>query len=113
MYPNATVVSSINPKYNCHSYAWYSTSTSNSWWIEDPTPYLTDGSYNKKSGAAVGYKAAWPGVSPFPSIPSHSAIVYTMGGSIKYISKWGFNGVFIHSASDCPYSGTITYWHTS
>ncbi len=60
-YPHATLVSGINPSYNCHSYAWYSTSTSNNCWIQDPTPYMTDGSYSKQPSASEGYKAVWPG----------------------------------------------------
>lgn len=42
-----TLVSSGTCKYNCHSYAWYSTSTSNSFWIDNPAKYMTDGSYSK------------------------------------------------------------------
>lgn len=111
-YPNAVVVSGINPAYNCHSYAWYSTSTSNNCWIDNPTPYMTDGSYTRKTSAAVGYKVGWPGTSENPSVPAHSAIVYSVsGGTVKYISKWGYNGVFIHSLSDCPYSGSVSYWN--
>lgn len=103
-YPKATVVSGINPAYNCHSYAWYSTSTNNKYWIDDPNPYMGDGSYTRQSSASVGNKACWAG-------NTHSAIVRSVSGnSVTYISKWGFNGVFIHSANDCPYSGTISYW---
>lgn len=106
-YPKATEVSGINPAYNCHSYAWYSTSTSNKYWIDNPDPYMADGSYTKKSSPSANDKACWSG-SPYPV---HSAIVRSVSGrTITYISKWGFNGVFIHSANDCPYTGSITYW---
>lgn len=106
-YPKAAVVSGINPAYNCHSYAWYSTSTSNKYWINDPNAYMYDGSYTKQSSASAGNKACWSG-SPYPV---HSAIVRSVSGNtVTYISKWGFNGVFIHSANDCPYSGAIAYW---
>ena len=111
IYPNNVEVSGISPSYNCHSYAWYNASANNCW-INDPTPYMSDGSYTKQAGAAKGYKAAWPGTSSSPSVPAHSAIVHsTSSGKIKYISKWGVLGVFIHSAADCPYAGTITYWN--
>lgn len=103
-YPKATVVSGINPAYNCHSYAWYSTSPSNKYWIDDPNIYMFDGSYSRQSSASVGNKACW-------SDAKHSAIVHSISGkSVTYISKWGFNGVFIHSAKDCPYTGSISYW---
>lgn len=103
-FPRATVVSGINPAYNCHSYAWYSTSPNNKYWIDDPNVYMSDGSYTRKSSASVGNKACWAGAE-------HSAIVYSVSGnSTTFISKWGFNGVFIHSANDCPYTGSISYW---
>lgn len=44
-YPSARLLRSANPSDNCHSYAWYSTSSSNKYWINDPTAYTTDGSY--------------------------------------------------------------------
>jgi hypothetical protein len=107
-YPNATVVSGINPAYNCHSYAWYSTSTSNKYWINDPDPYMADGSYTRKTSASVGNKACW---STSSQSHIHSAIVRSVSGNnVTFISKWGFNGVLIHSANDCPYAGTISYW---
>ncbi len=34
IYPNATRLRSATTMYNCHSYAWYSTSASNSYWLE-------------------------------------------------------------------------------
>ena len=37
-YPKATFVSSSSLRYNCHSYAWYSTSTRNPYWMDDPSP---------------------------------------------------------------------------
>lgn len=104
LYPKAIEVSGINPSYNCHSYAWHDTSTSNNCWIDDPNPYMSDGSYSKVSSASRGAKVCWSGAI-------HSAIVKSIsGGAVTYISKWGYNGVFIHSKKDCPYSGTVTYW---
>ncbi|NCE63148.1 hypothetical protein D1159_00785 [Pseudoflavonifractor sp. 524-17] len=40
-------LSRATPSYNCHSYAWYSQSISNNYWINDPKPYMNDGSYSK------------------------------------------------------------------
>ena len=48
-YTNATRIADISPTYNCHSYAWYSQSTSNRYWINDPSSYMEDGSYTKHS----------------------------------------------------------------
>lgn len=36
---NVTIISNGNCKYNCYSYAWYSQSTSNIYWIDDPLAY--------------------------------------------------------------------------
>lgn len=108
-FPRATVVSGINPAYNCHSYAWYSTSLSNKYWINDPDPYMGDGSYYRQNSPSVGNKACW---STQTNPTEHSAIVRSVsGGNVTFISKWGFNGVFIHSAEDCPYYGNISYWN--
>ena len=44
---NVTIISNGNCKYNCYLYAWYSQSTSNIYWIDDPLAYMTDGSYSR------------------------------------------------------------------
>lgn len=36
---NITKSRDATVKYNCHSYAWHSTSSSNKYWIDDPTKY--------------------------------------------------------------------------
>ena len=53
LYPSATLYRDPAPNYNCHSYAWYSTSSSNKYWMDDPSLYIADGSY-KSHVAAVG-----------------------------------------------------------
>lgn len=44
-HPSYTKVRSASSKYNCHSYAWYSTSSSNAYWIDDPSPIYSNTSY--------------------------------------------------------------------
>lgn len=105
-HPEITIVTNPNPSYNCHSYAWYSTSTTNKHWIDDITPYLTDNSYTKQSAAGVGYKVHW-------TEDNHSGIVQTMAGGPNnpmVISKWGTAGVIIHPLKTCPYFGAVNYW---
>lgn len=41
VYPYATKLRSATFKYNCHSYGWYSTSTTNVWWMNDPISLCT------------------------------------------------------------------------
>lgn len=105
-YPNILIVSNPTKKYNCHSYAWYSTSTSNYYWMDDPSAYMSDGSYDNVSQSTmlVGDKVHW-------NNGSHSGIVKGVGqSSCKFVSKWGPSGVYIHYPNDCPYSGSVSRW---
>lgn len=104
-YPNAKKLRGPTLSYNCHSYAWHSTSTDNTHWINNPSPYWKDKSYNKYAsskgtipkevtkGSKVVY---WDEKSA-----SHSGIV-TKDKTVK--SKWGMCGLYEHSPKDCPYS---------
>ncbi|MDR2888643.1 MAG: hypothetical protein LBV33_02250, partial [Lachnospiraceae bacterium] len=49
-YPTAIRIAGPSNRYNCHSYAWHSTSTSNNYWIDYPFSYINDGSYYLVSG---------------------------------------------------------------
>lgn len=49
---SATAVRGPNPKYNCHSYAWHSTLSSNPYWMDSPSKYIIDGSYVSSSCVA-------------------------------------------------------------
>ncbi len=59
-YPTASIMGSATNKYNCHSYAWYKQSTSNTYNMPDPYHYMNDGSYYKISAlqlnARIYYK---------------------------------------------------------
>lgn len=106
-YPNATRLRSATFKYNCHSYAWNSTSTSNKWWMDDPSAYMTDGSYSKTT-AAGGWKI-------FYTAPGneHSGIISSVNGNTVLVtSKWGAYGLYRHEDWDCPYLSPYlnTYW---
>lgn len=103
LHPNATSYGSINPAYNCHSYAWYNASTSNKYWLNGTyvTSYITDGSYTQvstpRSGDIVLYEDG-----------DHSG-VYNGNGYVT--SKWGMCKLYTHALTDCPYTVTgITYW---
>lgn len=122
---NVTLVSSGTCKYNCHSYAWYSTSSSNSAWINDPSIYMTDGSYiNLLNGLGTfssyvdyGAKICY-GTS---NAALHSAILTSSASNIPLASrvatsKWGRAGVFIHNVSNVPdvywdNACNISAWH--
>ncbi|RCX18579.1 hypothetical protein DFP94_106113 [Fontibacillus phaseoli] len=110
-YPNTTVLSSQSPSYNCHSYAWYSQSSSNAHWMNSASSYRTDGSYTSgiaRVGSKIDYGAG-----------DHSGIVTFIGQGgtgqdIDVKSKWGIYGVFSHNFADCPYTMgnySCTFWN--
>lgn len=106
-YESASEIRGIAPDYNCHSYAWHSTSSSNPYWINDPSVYILDGSYSRVYNYYAGDKILYgtPG-----SEPEHSAIIAEVADSkhLTYVkSKWGAAGVFEHLYYDCPYTSSI------
>lgn len=106
-YPSTVLVASVNPKYNCHSYGWYSQSTSNQYWINDPWVYIDDGSYSQTPSRAAGVKVVY--LNTALTCMEHSAIIVTPPTSstpAQVISKWSHNGLFRHDIDDCPFVGT-------
>lgn len=112
-YPNATQISGPTNNYNCHSYAWYSASTSNPYWMNDPSNYMSDGSYSSISmqNVAAGDKVYYP-------YGGHSGIVYyrpygpLVLSSITLTSKWGGCGLMRHAANYSPYDTTsVSFWN--
>lgn len=115
IYPSARILRSANPKYNCHSYAWYSTSASNRYWIDNPSSYVTDGSYTSDY-ASANNRITYRTISNNSYI--HSGIITSFSGGITTVSsKWGSLALFSHGHFDCPYladtvgtSVAINYW---
>lgn len=101
-YPNATKIDGISPSYNCHSYAWYSTSE-NPYWITSIDNYILDESYvsiypdDASRGDIATY---WRGLTSL----LHSALVESYRNNHFYLtSKWDFMGVYSHREDYCPY----------
>lgn len=98
--------------YNCHAYAWYENVDDTPCWINDPSIYLTDGSYEvvDKLNTAIGdrviycesYNSTYQGIQ-------HSAVIesYTSPSAstrtLTLLSKWGAMGLYRHSVYTCPY----------
>lgn len=112
-YSSAELIRNSNPKYNCHSYAWHSTSASNPYWMNDPSLYISDESYTESTyvrNARVTYTSN--------GTIHHSGIVTADANSASQVtvrSKWGAFGLFEHNVSDSPYTrnpyyGQIAYW---
>lgn len=122
---NVTLIASGDCRYNCHSYAWYNTSTNNTKWIRNPSLYMSDGSYYNllnglasfsfgvDSGAKVCYGPTTGAL--------HSAVLTDEAANIPLAartvsSKWGSCGIFSHAVSNVPdiywdKSYTVSVWH--
>ena len=116
-YPKAKILRPSDNRYNCHSYAWYSTNTDNIYWMNSPQKYIQDGSYKKvtnKAKRGKGNRIIWfqyPLANPYV----HSGYLASINsdGSYKIYSKWGKGPLMQHSAKYSPYSGTREYYKRS
>lgn len=102
-WPNVVELDGPTRKYNCHSYTWYSHSTSNTYHMADPSAYMTDGSY---IAVASNYSSL---TYIYYYYGNHSAL--RLAGSTNVRSKWGDAGLYIHAPGYCPYDDSVlTYW---
>ncbi|MDE7385486.1 MAG: hypothetical protein K2M84_06995, partial [Anaeroplasmataceae bacterium] len=119
-FPKATRLRSATRKYNCHSYAWYSSSTSNTYWMDDPSLYYKDGSYTEvrtpQNGDIICYFDDNGTPNDFSDDTNlHSGIVISYNSSVSsngicgnsnqvvVRSKWGAYGLYEHNGDYCPY----------
>ncbi|TDC45644.1 hypothetical protein E1258_30110 [Micromonospora sp. KC207] len=104
-YPSATLERNSSRKYNCHSYAWYSTSTSNDRWMNTPgdDKYWQDGSYTRWQ---VPYQWFSSMKLSYAS-DDHSGIWVGTGSYVR--SKWGQLGQVYHAWNYAPYNSSTTY----
>lgn len=112
-YPNVTKLRDATIKYNCHSYAWYSKSASNTIWMPYPGAFITDGSYPEltKMTTVVGNKIVYyESVTGSYVKPTHTGVIYSYTDyprsrrTFVLESKWGSLGLYRHSSIDCPYA---------
>ena len=110
-YNSATIGGPANPSYNCHSFAWHSQLPNNKYWIDDPTPYFSDGSYTMTTSTNTGNRITYTTSVAY----DHSGIIFSNSGTNLIVkSKWGCYGVLTHDYNDCPYYSqyaVIRYWH--
>lgn len=115
-FPDAVMLDGATQYYNCHSYAWYRSMTTNPYWMDDPAAYYTDGSYYEVTQPQVGdiicYYDAWDQNLHSGAIVSVSSTSTDLS-SITVESKWGGYGLYCHAADYCPYvsahGGTMAY----
>ena len=102
-YPNAVKLADADPEYNCHSYAVYGLGSVIKYWINDPSAFYTDGSFNEVLGSSPYY----PQYSLIynPSLSGSPYYVHSMVriSANTYVSKWGAFGRYRHSLTDNPY----------
>ena len=103
-YPNATKIEEQSPVYNCHNYAW-NTSNPKKYWMNNPSKYMSDGSYTKTETAASGYRVYY-------SRGDHSAVIISNNDDNIYVrSKWGAMPAFKHNVHYSPYDDTgLSFW---
>lgn len=108
--------------YNCHSYAWYSQNTSsNQFWMNDPSEYYSDGSYYEVSTPTVGDIICYFDNNGTPSTTVddtnlHSGIVVQsygtpladgLAGCYEVESKWGGWALYRHNGYECIYTDHV------
>lgn len=101
---NVTKLRDATTKYNCHSYAWYSQSINNIYWIGDPTNFRTNWITSTgwtniipstvQNGDRVDYYKS-------DSDRPHSAVVWSTATNL-FVSKWGTCGLYVHLPTECP-----------
>lgn len=106
-------------RYNCHSYAWHSQAANNKYWINktkrgssEPnlSKYWTDESYYLLRMVTDGsIPSSMPnGCKVYYANGDHSAIKES---NTKFVSKWGFAGLYRHSPKDAPYDwSNLSYY---
>lgn len=104
-YPSATRERNSSRKYNCHSYAWYSTSTSNDRWMNIPgdDKYWQDGSYTQWHAPYLWFSS----MKLSYASDDHSGIWVGTGSYVR--SKWGQMGLMYHAWNYSPYNSSTTY----
>lgn len=107
--------------YNCHYYAWYMRGSLlyiNYVWINDPSPYMTDGSYNRVyqgNPNSISYTTdiSYNDIIFYGNLSGdkntwHSAIFRSNANngaplaSLTCESKWGSYGIFQHAMGNVP-----------
>ena len=117
-YPNAVLLRSATRKYNCHSYAWYSTSSNNNYWMNDPKAYMQYGAYTQRTSTSSISNLDKVFYNNGSLADNHSGIVYSSGSldNIYIVSKWGKAGLVRHKIKYSPYNvnsnyGNISFWY--
>lgn len=119
VFPRANRIGNPTYNYNCHSYAWYNASTSNYYWMDDPSKYWTDGSYysyTPGSSIAANTRVLFKRTSNAGVQHWHSVLVRTSQSTVSnyaYVvaeSKWAHYGLYEHYLLDHPFATNTSYF---
>ncbi len=126
LYPDAIRLRSASSLYNCHSYAWYSQSIANIYWMNNPSKYYEDLSYISTTSPQIGDIVCYfndNGTSDINDDSNvHSGIIVgtnnnnpnsSLNNLNTYVveSKWGRYGLYRHRGDYCLYidDGSVSY----
>lgn len=102
-YPKITILDEPTSAYNCHSYAWYSNTSSNPYWINDVGLFANDvhsTQIGTTANAIVGDIIVYLGTS---NAILHSAIIVEINGDqVICNSKWGPSVLCKHEYNYIP-----------
>ncbi|MEV0382038.1 hypothetical protein [Nonomuraea sp. NPDC050643] len=104
-HPGATRETDSTRKYNCHAYAWYSTSPFGNVWMNRPNhhAYWLDGSFLEWTfGVGLRPNMRWRWVND-----DHSGI--EVESTTMIVSKWGQGPRMRHWWDDTPYNDSLIY----
>ena len=119
IFPNAVRLDEPTFDYNCHSFAWYNSTTSNTYWMDDPSKYWTDGSYysyTPGSSIAANTRVLFKRTSNSGVQHWHSVLVRTSQSTVSnyaYVvaeSKWAHYGLYEHYLLDHPFATNTSYF---
>ena len=103
--------------YNCHSYAWIDQSTSNPYWLTNPTPFIQDPYYAETTTPEEGDIIVYYTAS---GVAQHSGVIDEVltgtpngvcGDSNLYmvISKWAEGALYRQRGDECAYAKKAEY----
>jgi len=103
LYPHAILRGNSSARYNCHSYAWYQSDTTNCVWLNSNSSYYPFEDQISKYYTDDLYEETTQDYATHVRFTNddHSALVLPSG---MFLSKWGSGPLMEHYWFDSPYS---------
>ena len=104
-----TSIGEPSPKYNCHSYAWIQSNTSNPFWLDSPIGYINSPSVDYIGSDIIPQTGDIIVIKKSTGEITHSGIVSSYSYGVLYIkSKIGGKGLYIS-----PMNELLNYYGSS